>query len=134
MSKQPACAVFRTAMNPFFPPRWSLKSGFKARKVSFINDVTQVGAGGIQLCDTLYKVVKQAHRGGSILGQICVMSFINAPKGLTRHQLGREKFLEEVWKWRQLRGDEIFKQLERMGASLDWSRTTFTMDEVRYTC
>jgi valyl-tRNA synthetase len=46
-------------------------------------------------------------------------------------QLGREKFLDEVWRWRNQKGDLIFSQLQRMGASLDWKRKTFTMDEVR---
>src|SRR5579864_2371446 len=48
----------------------------------------------------------------------------------TRHDLGREKFLERMWKWRQESGDTILMQLKRLGASCDWSRTRFTMDEV----
>ncbi len=50
-------------------------------------------------------------------------------EGLTRHQLGREKFLERVWKWREKYGNTIIKQLQRLGASCDWDRTRFTMDE-----
>ena len=49
---------------------------------------------------------------------------------MNRHQLGREKFLQEIVNWREQKGDIIFSQLERMGASLDWTRKTFTMDEV----
>ena len=52
------------------------------------------------------------------------------PGGVTRQQLGREKFLEEVWRWRKEKGDTIFGQLEALGASLDWNRTCFTMSEV----
>ncbi len=50
-------------------------------------------------------------------------------EGLTRHTLGREKFLERVWKWREKYGNTIIRQLHRLGASCDWDRTRFTMDE-----
>ena len=46
-----------------------------------------------------------------------------------RRDLGREKFLEKVWDWRQEKGNIILEQLRRLGASCDWSRTQFTMDE-----
>ena len=46
----------------------------------------------------------------------------------TRHDLGREKFLEKVWAWRDEKGGIILKQLQALGASCDWSRTQFTMD------
>jgi valyl-tRNA synthetase len=49
--------------------------------------------------------------------------------GKTRHDLGREKFLDEVWKWKAQYGDRITRQLRVMGCSLDWSRMRFTMDE-----
>ncbi len=48
---------------------------------------------------------------------------------LTRHDLGREKFVEKVWEWKEQSGGQICKQLRRMGASVDWSRERFTMDE-----
>ncbi|MFO7736752.1 MAG: valine--tRNA ligase [bacterium] len=50
-------------------------------------------------------------------------------KGLSRHDIGREKFLEKVWEWKKKNGDHITKQLRMLGASLDWSRERFTMDE-----
>lgn len=50
-------------------------------------------------------------------------------EGLTRHQLGREKFLERVWKWKEEYGGTIIKQLKKLGASCDWDRERFTMDE-----
>lgn len=53
-------------------------------------------------------------------------------EGLHRHDLGREKFLEEVWKWRDEHGNIIFKQLRKLGASCDWSRTSFTLDDHYY--
>jgi valyl-tRNA synthetase len=49
-------------------------------------------------------------------------------EGLTRHDLGREKFIERVWAWRRESGDRILEQKRTMGASADWSRTKFTMD------
>ena len=52
-----------------------------------------------------------------------------AKEGITRHDLGREKFIETVWKWKEKSGGTICKQLRRLGASCDWSRERFTMDE-----
>lgn len=49
-------------------------------------------------------------------------------KKLTRHDLGREKFIEEVWKWKNEKGDRIYEQLRLLGVSVDWTRATFTMD------
>lgn len=49
--------------------------------------------------------------------------------GIHKDQLGREKFLEEVWKWREEYGSTIINQLKRLGSSCDWDRTRFTMDE-----
>jgi valyl-tRNA synthetase len=50
-------------------------------------------------------------------------------EGLTRHDLGREKFIERVWEWKRKSGGRITEQLRREGASVDWSRERFTMDE-----
>ncbi|HMK77798.1 MAG TPA: valine--tRNA ligase [Thermodesulfobacteriota bacterium] len=50
-------------------------------------------------------------------------------EGLDRHALGREKFIERVWKWKEQSGGTIISQLKRLGASCDWSRERFTMDE-----
>ena len=47
----------------------------------------------------------------------------------TRHDLGRDKFIERVWQWREEKGGTIINQLKRMGASCDWDRERFTMDE-----
>ncbi|MBE0465912.1 MAG: valine--tRNA ligase [Candidatus Desulforudis sp.] len=52
-----------------------------------------------------------------------------AGEGLTKYDLGREKFLERVWEWKHNYGDRITTQLRRLGASCDWSRERFTMDE-----
>ncbi|SMC18778.1 valyl-tRNA synthetase [Desulfacinum hydrothermale DSM 13146] len=52
-----------------------------------------------------------------------------AQQGLSRYDLGREKFVEKVWEWKAQYGGYIIKQLKRLGASCDWSRERFTMDE-----
>ena len=52
-----------------------------------------------------------------------------AGEGTDRHQLGREKFIEAVWQWREKYGSAITNQLKRLGASCDWQRERFTMDE-----
>ena len=50
-------------------------------------------------------------------------------ENLTRHDLGRERFIERVWKWKKESGGQITKQMRREGVSVDWSRDKFTMDE-----
>ncbi len=50
-------------------------------------------------------------------------------EGLDRHQLGREKFIERVWQWKEEYGHKIITQLQELGASCDWDRQRFTMDE-----
>ncbi|NWG03079.1 MAG: valine--tRNA ligase [Syntrophaceae bacterium] len=50
-------------------------------------------------------------------------------EGLDRHALGREKFIERVWEWKRQSGGTIISQLKKLGASCDWSRERFTMDE-----
>ncbi|MCL5102508.1 MAG: valine--tRNA ligase [Armatimonadetes bacterium] len=52
-----------------------------------------------------------------------------AEEGLTRHDLGREKFLERVWAWKKQYGGQILHQFKKMGFSFDWKRERFTMDE-----
>ncbi len=49
-------------------------------------------------------------------------------QGISRHDLGREKFVEKVWEWKEESGGTITRQLRRLGSSLDWSRERFTMD------
>ncbi len=50
-------------------------------------------------------------------------------KGIKKNQLGRDKFIKEVWKWKKESGDQILNQLKRLGCSCDWSRNRFTMDK-----
>ncbi len=51
-----------------------------------------------------------------------------AAEGVTRHDLGREKFLDKVWEWKEQSGGTITRQIRRLGSSVDWSRERFTMD------
>ena len=63
-----------------------------------------------------------------IATQIVVERQLDAA-GVSRHDLGREKFLEKVWEWKEYSGGTITKQMRRLGTSPDWSRERFTMDE-----
>jgi len=64
-----------------------------------------------------------------IATQIKVEEQLRVNEGLTRYDLGREKFLERVWDWKHQYGNRIISQLKKLGASCDWSRERFTMDE-----
>jgi valyl-tRNA synthetase len=79
--------------------------------------------------NTLWQVGTD-HAG--IATQMVVERLLNAD-GITRHDLGREKFIEKVWEWKEESGGHITRQLRRLGASPDWSRERFTMDEGFYT-
>ncbi len=63
-----------------------------------------------------------------IATQIVVERQLDA-QGVSRHDLGREKFLEKVWEWKEYSGNSITRQMRRLGTSPDWSRERFTMDE-----
>ena len=64
-----------------------------------------------------------------IATQIKVEENLRVNEGLTRYDLGREKFLERVWAWKEQYGNRIISQLKKLGSSCDWSRERFTMDE-----
>ena len=64
-----------------------------------------------------------------IATQIKVEEELRKNEGLTRYDLGREKFLERVWDWKHKYGDRIVEQQKKLGASCDWDRARFTMDE-----
>ncbi len=64
-----------------------------------------------------------------IATQIKVEEVLRKEEGLTRYDLGREKFLERVWDWKNHYGDRIINQLKKLGSSCDWDRERFTMDE-----
>jgi len=64
-----------------------------------------------------------------IATQIKVEETLRKEENLTRYDLGREKFLERVWEWKNKYGDRIISQLKKLGSSCDWDRERFTMDE-----
>ena len=64
-----------------------------------------------------------------IATQIKVEEELRTKEGLTRYDLGREKFLQRVWEWKEKYGNRIVEQQKKIGASCDWSRSRFTMDE-----
>ena len=64
-----------------------------------------------------------------IATQIKVEEELRKNEGLSRHDLGREKFLERVWDWKHKYGNRIVEQQKKLGASCDWDRARFTMDE-----
>ncbi|NKF49799.1 valine--tRNA ligase [Shewanella sp. WXL01] len=76
--------------------------------------------------NTLWQVGTD-HAG--IATQMLVERKIEAEEGKTRHDLGRDAFMDKVWDWKNQSGGTITKQLRRMGASVDWDRERFTMDE-----
>ncbi|SFU00395.1 valine--tRNA ligase [Halomonas saccharevitans] len=67
-----------------------------------------------------------------IATQMLVERKVAAEEGKSRHDLGREAFTDKIWEWKQESGGEITRQLRRMGASVDWSRERFTMDDGFY--
>ena len=104
-------------------------------------NVTGVLHMGHALDDTLQDILVRYHRmqGKKVLWQpgtdhagIATQMVVErqlAKEGVSRHDLGRDKFVETVWKWKEKSGGMICKQLRRLGASCDWSRERFTMDE-----
>jgi valyl-tRNA synthetase len=91
--------------------------------------------------DTIMDTLTRYHRmkGDNTLWQVgsdhagiatqMVVERLLAKEGISRHDLGRDEFIKRVWQWKQESGDNISKQLRRLGASVDWSRERFTMDE-----
>ena len=65
-----------------------------------------------------------------IATQVVVEKKLKRELNKTRHDLGREAFVQEIWKWKEEKGDTIVHQLKRIGSSCDWDRARFTMDDV----
>ncbi|TPX44803.1 valine---tRNA ligase [Synchytrium endobioticum] len=63
-----------------------------------------------------------------IATQVVVEKLLIKERGVTRHDMGREAFVQEVWRWKEKYGSRIYNQLRRMGSSYDWSRVAFTLD------
>ena len=65
-----------------------------------------------------------------IATQTVVEKRLMKERGVTRHALGRDTFLKEVWKWKDAHEDRIYDQIRRLGSSVDWDRKRFTLDPV----
>ncbi|KAF1742117.1 hypothetical protein MXB_1760, partial [Myxobolus squamalis] len=66
-----------------------------------------------------------------IATQVVVEKKLKREQNMSRHDLGRENFLKEVWKWKEEKGDIMSNQMRRIGISVDWNRNFFTMDQTR---
>lgn len=66
-----------------------------------------------------------------IATQVVVEKKLWREQKLSRHDLGRENFVNEIWKWKNEKGDRIYSQLKKLGSSVDWDRACFTMEPVR---
>ncbi|GAB1599106.1 valine--tRNA ligase-like [Argonauta hians] len=64
-----------------------------------------------------------------IATQVVMEKWLWQQKGCSKHDLGKEKFLEEIWKWKKEKKNTISEQMKRLGASLDWTREAFTLDQ-----
>ena len=130
--------------------RWTADESFQAKmeqgKPSFSMvipppNVTGVLHVGHALNNTMQDVLVRYHRmcgdntlwvPGTDHAGIATQNVVErqlATEGKGRHDLGREAFIERVWEWRKEKGGTIINQLKRMGASCDWERERFTMDE-----
>ncbi|MDX1507470.1 MAG: class I tRNA ligase family protein, partial [Woeseiaceae bacterium] len=91
--------------------------------------------------DTIQDILSRYHRmlghktlwqpgmdHAGIATQMVVERLLNR-EGKTKHDLGRDKFVERVWQWKEESGGKIASQMRRLGASVDWTRDRFTMDE-----
>ena len=67
--------------------------------------------------------------GGLVARALMVVERQLGAQGVSRHDLGREKFLEKIWEWKEQSGGNITRQIRRLGSSVDWSRERFTMDD-----
>lgn len=130
--------------------RWNTAGSFSAKmdagKPSFSvvippPNVTGVLHVGHALNNTMQDVLVRYHRmcgdntlwvPGTDHAGIATQNVVErqlATEGKTRHDLGREAFIDRVWEWRKEKGGTIINQLKRLGASCDWERERFTMDE-----
>ncbi len=134
----------------YWYPRWESSGYFQAETGSGKNaycimlpppNVTGTLHMGHAFQDTLMDALIRYHRmkgdrtlwqpgtdHAGIATQIVVERQLDA-ENISRHDLGREKFLERVWEWKEESGSTITRQMRRLGASCDWSRERFTMDE-----
>ena len=131
--------LFSAKPNPALPGRQAGKKSFCI--VIPPPNVTGILHMGHALNNTLQDILIRYHRmkgeeslwmPGTDHAGIATQNVVEkaiAQEGLKRQDLGRDKFIERVWLWREKYGSTIIRQLKKLGASCDWQRTRFTMDE-----
>ena len=130
----------------FFSPEYANKPGKQGEREKFVMVVPPPNVtGSLHLGHTLTAAVEDSlsrwHRmkghevlyipgsdHAGIATQAVVERRIMKERNITKHEMGREAFLAEVWKWRDTYGDRIYDQFRRMGSSVDWNRVCFTLD------
>ena len=119
--------MLNKGVTPVVPQKGSLGSSGDLAPLAHMT-LPMLGKG-----EAMYEGVKmtgaEAMAKAGIATQIKVEEELRVKEGLTRYDLGREKFLQRVWKWKEEYGNRIVEQQKKMGVSCDWSRSRFTMDE-----
>ncbi len=138
--------LFSAKINPSLPSLPAGRQAGQAEKKPFCivippPNVTGILHMGHALNNTIQDILIRYHRmkgqetlwmPGTDHAGIATQNVVEksiAKEGLKRQDLGRDKFLERVWLWKEQYGSTIIKQLKKLGASCDWERTRFTMDE-----